>query len=143
MSFCQASSPHGQSFLCEKPQVAHACARTTAAATGGGGVVRRDVATRRWRWRRRSVTLRVTHITRARAHVITAHRARHHPPPSPMSPMRARGSGGGAFSFARLLARAVAEAVGLGERRWRLRGMTRALMRALTNRRAPQHSVRV
>ena len=46
---------------------------------------------------------------------ITAHRARHHRPPSPMSPMRARGSGGGAVSFARLLARAEAEAVGLGE----------------------------
>ena len=48
----------------------------------------------------------------ARTHVITAHRARHHRPPSPMSPMRARGSGGGAVSFARLLARAEAEADG-------------------------------
>ena len=69
----------------------------------------------RWRWRWRSVTPRVTRVTRARVHVITAHRARHHRPPSPMSPMRARGSGGGAVSFARLLARAEAEAVGLGE----------------------------
>ena len=29
--------------------VAHACARTTVAATGNGGVVRRDVVTRHWR----------------------------------------------------------------------------------------------
>ena len=63
----------------------------------------------------RSITPRVTRVTRARVYVITAHRARHHRPPSPMSPMRARGSGGGAVSFARLLARAEAEAVGLGE----------------------------
>ena len=54
--------------------------------------------------------------SRACACAIAAHRARHHRPPSPMSPMRARGgSGGGAVSFARLLARAEAEAVGLGE----------------------------
>jgi hypothetical protein len=53
-----------------------------------------------------------TRVTRARVYVITAHRARHHRPPSPMSPMRARGSGGGAVSFARLLARAEAEADG-------------------------------
>ena len=69
----------------------------------------------RWRWRWRSVTpriTRVTRVTRARVHVITAHRARHHRPPSPMSPMRAHGSGGGAVSFARLLARAEAEADG-------------------------------
>jgi hypothetical protein len=45
-------------------------------------------------------------------YVITAHRARHHRPPSPMSPMRARGSGGGAVSFARFLARVEAEADG-------------------------------
>ena len=69
----------------------------------------------RWRWRWRSVTSRVTRVTRARVYVIAAHRARHHRPPSPMSPIRARGSGGGAVSFARLLARAEAEAVGLGE----------------------------
>ena len=69
----------------------------------------------RWRWRWRSVTSRVTRVTRARVHVIAAHRARHHRPPSPTSPIRARGSGGGAVSFARLLARAEAEAVGLGE----------------------------
>ena len=67
---------------------------------------------RRWGWGWRSVTPRVTRVTRARVHVITAHRARHHRPPSPMSPMRTRGSGGGAVSFARLLARAEAEADG-------------------------------
>ena len=61
------------------------------------------------------VTPRVMRVAREHAHVTTAHRARHHRLPSPMSPMRARGSGGGAFSFARLLARAVAEAAGLGE----------------------------
>ena len=55
---------------------------------------------------------RVTRVTRERVHVITAHRARHHRPPSPMSPMRTRGSGGGAVSFARLLARAETEADG-------------------------------
>ena len=70
----------------------------------------------RWRWRWRSLTPRVTHITRARAHVITAHRARHHPPHFPMSPMRARGSSGGAVSFARLLARAEAEGWDRGRR---------------------------
>ena len=67
---------------------------------------------RRWGWGWRSVTPRVTRVTRARVYVITAHRARHHRPPSPMSPMRTRGSGGGAVSFARLLARAEAEADG-------------------------------
>ena len=67
---------------------------------------------RRWGWGWRSVTPRVTRVTRERVHVITAHRARHHRPPSPMSPMRTRGSGGGAVSFARLLARAEAEADG-------------------------------
>ena len=46
------------------------------------------------------------------AYVINTHRVRDQRPPSPISPMRARGSGGGAVSFARLLARA--EAVGLG-----------------------------
>ena len=72
---------------------------------GGGGGVQLH----------RASCARVTHVTRARVHVIAAHRARHHRPPSPMSPMRARGSGGGAVSFARSLARAEAEAVGLGE----------------------------
>ena len=67
-----------------------------------------------WRWRWRSVTLRVTRVTHT--YVITAHRACHHRPPSPMSLIRARGSGGGAFSFARLLARAEAEAEGWGRR---------------------------
>ena len=66
----------------------------------------------RWRWRWRSVTPRITRVTRARVYVITAHRARHHRPPSPMSPMRARGSGGGAVSFARFLARVEAEVDG-------------------------------
>ena len=61
-----------------------------------------------------SYTARHARHTRA-CDVINAHRARHHRPHSPMSLMRARGRGGGAFSFARLLARAVAEAVGLGE----------------------------
>ena len=67
---------------------------------------------RRWGWGWRSVTPRVTRVTRAHVYVTTAHRARHHRPPSPMSPMRTRGSGGGAVSFARLLARAEAEADG-------------------------------
>ena len=66
----------------------------------------------RWRWRWRSVTPRITRVTRARVYVITAHRARHHRPPSPMSPMRTRGSGGGAVSFARFLARVEAEVDG-------------------------------
>ena len=92
-------------------------ARPARARCCGGGArsLARARAVWRWRWRWRSVTpriTRVTRVTRARVHVITAHRARHHRPPSPMSPMRARGSGGGAVSFARLLARAEAEADG-------------------------------
>ena len=92
-------------------------ARPARARCCGGGArsLARTRAVWRWRWRWRSVTPRTTRVTRvirARVHVITAHRARHHRPPSPMSPMRARGSGGGAVSFARLLARAEAEADG-------------------------------
>ena len=56
----------------------------------------------RWRWRWRSVTprvTRVTRVTRARVHVITAHRARHHRSSSPHAPTRARCDGGGARSL--------------------------------------------
>ena len=84
--------------------LARSLARVRCGVGGGGGVQLH-----------RASCARVTHVTRARVYVIAAHRARHHRPPSPMSPMRARGSGGGAVSFARSLARAEAEAVGLGE----------------------------
>ena len=83
--------------------LARSLARVRCGVGGGGGVQLH-----------RASRARVTRVTRARVHVIAAHRARHHRPPSPMSPMRARGSGGGAVSFARS-ARAEAEAVGLGE----------------------------
>ena len=106
--------PHRQVRRCSGK--AHSRARTAAAAAlarsiaravcggcgGGGG-----------RLHRPSRALRAPRVTRVYACVITAHRVRHHRPPSPMSPMRARGSGGGAVLFARLLARAEAEAVGL------------------------------
>ena len=90
-------------------------ARPARARCCGGGarsLARARAVAWRWRWRWRSVTPRITRVTRARVYVITAHRARHHRPPSPMSPMRARGSGGGAVSFARFLARVEAEADG-------------------------------
>ena len=48
------------------------------------------VGRRRWRWRWRSVTPRITRITRARVRHHGASRASS-PPPSPMSTMRARG----------------------------------------------------
>ena len=88
-----------------RPARARCCgggARSLARARGGGGgAVGGGVQLHR-----------ASHASRACAYVITAHRARHHRPPSPMSPMRTCGSGGGAVSFARLLARAEAEADG-------------------------------
>ena len=94
-----------------RPARARCCsggARSLARARGGGGGgvgggVQLHRATR---------ASRASCASCARVRVITAHRARHHRPPSPMSPMRTRGSGGGAVSFARLLARAEAEADG-------------------------------
>ena len=60
---------------------------------------------RRWGWGWRSVTprvtcgTRVTRVTRAREHVITAHRARHHRSSPPHAPTRARCDGSGARSL--------------------------------------------
>ena len=68
---------------------------------GGGGGVQLHRASRASRARACTSSPRI-------ARVITA-------PLPRTSPIRARGSGGGAVSFARLLARAEAEAVGLGE----------------------------
>ena len=68
---------------------------------GGGGGVQLHRASRASRTRACTSSPRI-------ARVITA-------PLPRSSPIRARGSGGGAVSFARLLARAEAEAVGLGE----------------------------
>ena len=65
----------------------HARMRALRAATALARSLARSLARARavwrWRWRWRSVTSRVTRVTRARVHVIAAHRARHHRPPSP------------------------------------------------------------
>ena len=73
---------------------------------------------RRWGWGWRSVTprvTRVTRITRARVHVTTAHRARHHRSSSPHAPTRARCDGGGA--------RSLDSARGVWRLRWRWRAV--------------------
>ena len=101
----RAKPTHARALRRRRRSLARSIARAVCGGCGGGG----------GRLHRPSRALRAPRVTRVYAYVITAHRARHHRPPSPMSPMRARGSGGGAVSFARLLARAEAEAVGLGE----------------------------
>ena len=94
-----AHDRHARAAVRRRRSLARSIARTRCGVGGGGGVQLHRAS-------------RASRASRARVHVITAHRARHHRPPSPMSPMRARGSGGGAVSFARLLARAEAEADG-------------------------------
>ena len=94
----RASSPFSVSprttgtraLLRRRRSLARSLARAEAEAVG-------------WGWR--SVTprvtrdTRVTHVTRAREHVITAHHARHHRSSSPHAPTRARCDGSGARSL--------------------------------------------
>ena len=80
----------------------HAARAAAAAAALTRSRARRR---RRWGWGWRSVTPRVTRgtrvtcVTRAREHVITAHRARHHRSSFPHAPTRVRCDGGGARSL--------------------------------------------
>ena len=78
-------------------------ARAAAAAALARSLARAEAEAVGWGWR--SVTprvtrdTRVTRVTRAREHVITAHRARHHRSSSPHAPTRARCDGSGARSL--------------------------------------------
>ena len=73
----RASSPFSVPPAHDRHARAAAAAALARSLARGGGAVG-------WGWR--SVTPRVTRVTRARVHVIAAHRARHHRPPSPTHP---------------------------------------------------------
>ena len=104
-------------------------ARPARARCCGGGarsLARARARRRRWGWGWRSVTPRVTRVTRARVHVITAHRARHHRSSSPTRP-HARAAT--AAALARSIARAVCGGCGGGGGRWRWRAVTSPVTR--------------
>ena len=98
-------------------------ARAAAAAALARLCARRR---RRWGWGWRSVTPRVTRVTRARVHVITAHRVRHHRSSSPTRPHACAAT---AAALARSIARAVCGGCGGGGGRWRGRAVTSPVTR--------------
>ena len=113
------------------PPVHDRHARAAAAAALARSCARRR---RRWGWGWRSVTPRVTRVTHARVHVITAHRARHHRSSSPTRP-HARAAT--AAALARSIARAVCGGCGGGGGRWRWRAVTSPVTRVT---RAARHA---
>ena len=113
------------------PPVHDRHARAAAAAALARSCARRR---RRWGWGWRSVTPRVTRVTRARMYVITAHRARHHRSSSPTRP-HARAAT--AAALARSIARAVCGGCGGGGGRWRWRAVTSPVTRVT---RAARHA---